>query len=52
LPSLKTMLWAHGIQSSIFYGENAFFIPSHQNLDENDILYFSEVLEIAINNNI
>lgn len=45
LPELKKRLWAHGIQSSVFYGEDAFFIPSHQNLTENDIQYFFEVIK-------
>jgi len=40
LPALKTHLWNHGIQSSVFYGEDAFFIPSHQNLTNNDITFF------------
>jgi len=44
LPALKTHLWNHGIQSSVFYGEDAFFIPSHQNLTKVDIMYFYEVL--------
>lgn len=45
LPALKTHLWNHGIQSSVFYGEDAFFIPSHQNLKKVDIMYFYEVLD-------
>jgi hypothetical protein len=48
LPLMKTILWAHGIQSSVFYGEDAFFIPSHQNLDKNDLFYFFEVLKSTI----
>ena len=49
LPALKTHLWAHGIQSSVFYGEDAFFIPSHQHLSKNDIEYFFEVIKQFIN---
>ena len=49
---LKTALLSHGIQSSIFYGEDAFFIPSHQNLEEDDISYFETVLKSLINNKI
>lgn len=48
LPSLKKSLWEHGIHSSIFYGEDAFFIPSHQNLTELDVDYFHAVLNSVI----
>lgn len=44
LPALKTHLWNHGIQSSVFYGEDAFFIPSHQRLSYEDIQYFLTVI--------
>jgi len=44
LPALKTFLWQHGIHSSVFYGEDAFFLPSHQNLSETDVDYFVEVV--------
>ena len=45
LPALKIHLWANGIQSSVFYGKDAFFIPSHQNLSTIDIEYFFEVIK-------
>lgn len=35
--------WAHGIECSVFYGENAFFIPVHQRLCEADMDYFHAV---------
>ncbi len=41
---LKTFCWNHGIQSSVFYGEDAFFIPCHQNLYKTDIDYFAFVI--------
>jgi hypothetical protein len=41
--SLKNHFYNHGIQCSVFYGERAFFIPCHQNLNEEDIEYFYEV---------
>lgn len=45
LPSLKTHLNNHGIQSSIFYGEDCFFIPCHQNMNKFDIEYiFNSVM--------
>jgi dTDP-4-amino-4,6-dideoxygalactose transaminase len=45
LPALKICLWQHGIHSSVFYGEDAFFLPSHQNLTETDVDYFVEVIK-------
>ena len=45
----KEYLNAHGIQNSVFYGEDAFFIPCHQNLTETDIDYFKFVTEQFIN---
>lgn len=44
LPELKKYFWANGIQSSVFYGEEAFFIPVHQSLTESDLEFFYEVL--------
>lgn len=45
LHGLKLHLANHGIQSSIFYGEDAFFIPCHQNMSKFDIDYiFSSIL--------
>ena len=48
LTAFKTNLWDNGIQSSIFYGEDAFFIPSHQNLTKTDVNYFFEVIKSFI----
>jgi hypothetical protein len=45
LNAFKIFLYQHGIQNSIFYGEDAFFIPCHQNLEESDINYFKFVIE-------
>ena len=50
LPELKKHFWAHGIQSSVFYGEEAFFIPVHQALTEYDLDYFYEVMKTFIQN--
>jgi hypothetical protein len=44
LNKLKQFLWKHGIQSSVFYGEEAFFIPCNQNLTELDINYFFKII--------
>ena len=40
LPALKQHLWARGIQCSVFYGEQAFFLPLHQGLGRTDFGYF------------
>jgi hypothetical protein len=45
LPDLKKYFYAHGIQCSVFYGEESFYIPVHQALDEYDMLYFHEVMK-------
>lgn len=45
LPALKEHLYAHGIQCSVFYGEDSFFIPAHQHLCESDLDYFIEVIK-------
>ncbi len=50
LPELKKHFWAHGIQSSIFYGEQAFFIPVHQSLNSYDLDYFYEVMKKFLEN--
>jgi len=44
LNTLKTFLWNHGVQSSVFYGEDAFFIPNHQSLSKIDIDYFFAII--------
>ena len=44
LPELKKHFYAHGVQCSVFYGEEAFFIPVHQALAKEDMDYFVEVM--------
>ena len=51
LPALKTYFYAQGIQSSVFYGEQAFFIPCHQYLDETDLEYFAFIIEEFLSEN-
>jgi hypothetical protein len=48
LPELKKYFYAHGVQCSVFYGEESFFIPVHQALNEQDMLYFHEVMKSFI----
>jgi hypothetical protein len=47
---LKLFLYKHGIQCSVFYGEESFFIPIHQNLTFSDLDYFKTVIKTFINN--
>ena len=39
LGKLRQHVESHGIECSVFYGENAFFVPVHQNLNNFDIDY-------------
>ena len=39
-PELKKFLYQNGIQCSVFYGEQSFFIPVHQDLIDDDLNYF------------
>ena len=48
LPELKKYYYANGVQCSVFYGEDAFFIPLHQSLTEQDMIYFAEVFRSFI----
>jgi dTDP-4-amino-4,6-dideoxygalactose transaminase len=48
LPELKKYYWAHGVQCSVFYGEDVFFIPVHQALSEQDLCYFCEIIKSFI----
>lgn len=50
LNALKTHLFNNGIQNSIFYGEDAFFIPNHNKMEQGDIDYFFEVIAFYLEN--
>ena len=39
----KEFMNANGIESSVFYGKNAYFVPCHQGMNEGDIDYVFEV---------
>ncbi|MEM5400568.1 hypothetical protein [Paraburkholderia unamae] len=43
LALMKEHGWRHGIECSVFYGEDAFFIPVHERLREADLDYFTAV---------
>lgn len=44
LQEMKIHTQSYGIESSVFYGENAFFIPCHHSLTAIDLEYFYEVV--------
>ncbi|MBS7255450.1 DegT/DnrJ/EryC1/StrS family aminotransferase [Flavobacterium branchiicola] len=52
LSSAKEYLFKHGIQCSVFYGEDAFFIPNHQNLSRAEMIYISECIKNYIKINL
>lgn len=44
-PKLKDYMQSNGVESSVFYGENAFFIPCNGFLGENELDYMIALLE-------
>ena len=48
LQMLKEHFYSNGIQCSVFYGEESFFIPVNQALNENDLSYFVEVMKMFL----
>jgi hypothetical protein len=51
LNNLKTYFQSHGVESSVFYGENAFFLPVHQELSVTDLDYFLLLISSYVNEN-
>lgn len=51
LNGLKVFLAQNGIQSSVFYGEDAFFIPCHQLMSKTDIEFTHACVKAFIKNN-
>jgi hypothetical protein len=48
LSALKSYLSKNGIQSSVFYGEDGFFIPNHQSLDKTEIDFLFAVISFYL----
>lgn len=48
LNEMKLFINSNGIESSIFYGENAYFLPCHQNLERCDIDYIFTVIKFYL----
>ena len=51
LDGLKVFLQQNGVESSVFYGENAFFVPVHQHLKEEDILFIVTLINYFCDDN-
>ena len=45
LDLLKTFMQNNGVESSVFYGEDAFFIPVHQELVQSDMDFFFSLVK-------
>ena len=44
-PTLKEFMQRNGVESSVFYGKNAFFIPMHHNLSKGELDYMIKLIE-------
>lgn len=51
LNDMKVYMNSNGIESSIFYGENAYFLPCHQNLEKCDMDYIFTVFKCYLETN-
>ena len=51
LDGLKVFLQQNGVESSVFYGENAFFVPVHQHLKEEDIFFITTLINYFCDDN-
>jgi len=51
LDGLKIFLQQNGVEASVFYGENVFFVPVHQNLTEEDILFIVTLIKFYCDDN-
>jgi|688.fasta_scaffold20725_4 hypothetical protein len=49
LNKLKEFYTSHGVECSVFYGENCFFLPIHQNLTKIELDYFVTIFEEFLN---
>ncbi len=51
LLKLKEFMNAQGVESSVFYGEHAYFIPSHQNFSKEDLFFFYTLVKYFLQQN-
>lgn len=43
-PKLKEFMYLNGVECSVFYGKNAFFIPVHQEIKQKELDYMANLL--------
>lgn len=48
LEKMKLFINSNGVESSVLYGENAYFLPCHQNLEKSDIEYMHTLVEFFL----
>ena len=46
---LKVLFYKQGVECSVFYGENAFFLPCHQEISFDDFAYFYNIVKYFFN---
>ena len=51
LNKLKIFMQRNGVECSVFYGENSFFLPVHQNLKQFDLDYITNLIKYFIYEN-
>lgn len=51
LPELKIFLQKNGVECSIFYGKDVFFIPTHQNLKTFELDFMINLIDFFIHEN-
>lgn len=49
LPKLKIFMQSNGVECSVFYGEDAFFIPVHQALNKFEMDFLINLIQFFIN---
>lgn len=49
-PALKVFMQSNGVESSVFYGKNAFFVPCHDGVTEMEADYMCSLLEYYYKN--
>lgn len=48
LPAMKMFLSNQGIECSVFYGEDAFFLPLNERMEKEDVDYFFEAVRFFV----
>lgn len=48
LNKMKVFLNSNGIESSVLYGESAYFLPCHQNIEKHDIEYIYTAVKLFL----